>query len=420
MDCLQCGKALDEGKVFCKYCGAAVAPPPVVAEAPASQAAPAPDSMDAEAPHVGEEMVGRRLGKYEIIELIGRGGMATVYRAEHPGLGTTVAIKVLHPHLAGDPTFVGRFRREAHAVSALRHPNIVRVLDFDNQGDLYYMVLEYIDGPSLSTYLTELHDQGRRVSSEEIVRLFTPLCSALDYAHGQGMIHRDIKPANIMLTSDHVPVITDYGIAKITGATSFTSPGLVIGSVHYMSPEQAQGLPADGRSDIYSLGVVLFEVVIGRVPFEGETPVSVIVQHLSSPVPMAHLLNPDVSPAVEAVLDTALAKDPGKRYERAGDLARALTEAFAPGRKTVVPPLADAGSTRLESLDSTRVEARAAAALAAAANRSVRVRPWTRHTRCGFGRTGAACTTLGRVLEPAAGIYRRRAAAREGRAGREA
>jgi hypothetical protein len=370
MDCPQCGKALDVGKVFCKNCGARVASAPMVAETPAPKAPPTPGSVAAEAPHVGEEMVGRRLGRYEITELIGRGGMATVYRAEHPGLGTAVAIKVLHPHLAGDPAFVGRFRREAHAVSALRHPNIVRVLDFDNQGDLYYMVLEYIDGPPLSTYLTELHDQGRRLSPEETLRLFTPLCSALDYAHGQGMIHRDIKPANIMLTSDHVPVITDYGIAKIIGATSYTSPGLVVGSVHYMSPEQAQGLPSAGRSDIYSLGVVLFEVVAGRVPFEGETPVSVIVQHLSSPVPAAHLLNPDVSPAVEAVLDKALAKDAEQRYERAGDLARALAEALGPGNNTVVPPATGAEPTRPESragLDATRVEAGAAAAISGVA-----------------------------------------------------
>jgi|GEM_PF-1534642 len=368
MDCPQCGKTLAQDRVFCKYCGARVASATAATDTPAPATdTPAPAAETAvpatETPHVGEELVGRRLGKYQISGLIGRGGMATVYKAEHPGLDATVAIKVLHPHLAGDPAFVGRFRREAHAVSALRHPNIVRVLDFDNQGDMYYMVLEYIDGPSLNTFLAELHEQDRRLSGEETLRLFNPLCSALDYAHGQGMIHRDIKPANIMLTSDHVPVVTDYGIAKITGAISFTSPGMVVGSVHYMSPEQAQGLPADGRSDIYSLGVVLFEVVAGRVPFEGETPVSVIVQHISSPVPAAHLLNPEVSPAVEAVLSTVLAKDAMRRYERAGDLARALAEALGPGKKTAAPVAVGAEATLLEGragFDATLLEVAAA------------------------------------------------------------
>ena len=352
MDCPRCGKVLDGDMAFCRYCGSPAVLAPIAAETSVAEAASASIPTTAEAPHVGGEMVGSRLGKYEITALIGRGGMATVYKAEHPGLGTMVAIKVLHPHLAGDPAFVGRFRREAQAISALRHPNIVRVLDSDNQGDLYYIVLEFIDGPPLSTFLTELHVQGRRMGPEETLSLFTPLCSALDYAHGQGMIHRDIKPGNIMLTSDHTPVITDYGVAKITGATNFTSPGLVVGSVHYMSPEQAQGLPVDGRSDIYSLGVVLFEVVAGRVPFDGETPVSVIMQHLTSPVPAAHLLNPDVQPAVEEVLDKALAKDAARRYERAGDLARALAEALGPGRTTVAP-LAAGAATAVISVTTT-------------------------------------------------------------------
>ncbi len=310
MQCPQCGRPIEEGKVFCKHCGARLA---------AASFSGRP-----------QDLVGRDLGRYHITALVGRGGMATVYQAQHPGLNTTVAIKVLHSHLAGDPDFVARFHREARAVSTLRHPNLVRVLDFDNQGDLYYMVLEYIDGPPLATYLTQLSERGARLSPDETRRLFTPLCSALDYAHAQGMIHRDIKPSNILLTSDHVPVITDFGVAKIAGATSYTSPGFVVGSVHYMSPEQAQGLPADGRSDIYSLGVVLFEVVTGRVPFEGETPVSVIAQHLSSKVPAAHFLNPDVAPAMESVLDKVLAKDPADRYQKAGELAEALAMALRP------------------------------------------------------------------------------------------
>ena len=213
---------------------------------------------------MAEDLTGRRLGRYQVTALVGRGGMATVYRATHPGLEQTVAIKVLHAHLASDPNMLGRFQREARAVAALRHPNIVRVVDFDRIDDVYFMVMEYVDGPTLSAHLREVAAGGGRLPKAEVLQLFEPLCSAVDYAHRQGMIHRDIKPSNVLLTARGEPVLTDYGIAKIVGVTQHTATGTVMGSAYYMSPEQAQGIAVDGRTDIYSLGVMLFELLAGH------------------------------------------------------------------------------------------------------------------------------------------------------------
>ncbi len=230
--------------------GATPVPPSVMGPAqPPPEAIPSPVAP----------AVFARLGRYEIIGVLGRGGMATVYRARHPGLGQEVALKVLHSHLAADPSFVGRFQTEARAVAGLRHPNIIRVLDFDFINDTYFIVMEYIAGETLAERTARFADQGQYPDLPEAVRLFSPLCSALDYAHRQGMIHRDIKPTNILLTQEGDPVLTDFGIARILGSARYTQTGFVVGSAHYMSPEQAQDLTSDPRSDLYSLGVVLFD-----------------------------------------------------------------------------------------------------------------------------------------------------------------
>ena len=300
-----------------------------------------------------EDLVGRTLGRYEVTALVGRGGMATVYKARHPGLNRTVAVKVLHRHLAVDSAFVGRFRREARAVAALRHPNIVRVYDFDSEGDIYFIVMEFIDGPTLASFLKRLFKQGRHLSPQEILRLFSPMCSAIHYAHEQGMVHRDIKPSNIILTRQHEPILTDYGIARIAGATAYTIPGVVIGSAHYMSPEQAEGLPGDNRSDIYSLGIVLFEALTGSVPFQGETPASVLLKQVSAAPPPALSLNPDLPPAIEAVLNKALAKDPNERYQQGSDFALALQEVFGQAAAEPAAPI-EAGAVEEPTLQVTR------------------------------------------------------------------
>jgi eukaryotic-like serine/threonine-protein kinase len=287
---------------------------------------------------VTDQLVGKTLGRYEVTALVGRGGMATVYRAVDPALKRDVAIKVMHPHLAADPAFVGRFRHEAQAVAALRHPNIVNVFDFGNEGEQYFMVMEYIDGPTLASLLgaTSAADAEAQLapaprpglSTGEILRVFLPLCSAIDYATSRGMIHRDIKPANILLSREREPFLTDYGIAKIMSATSFTASGMVMGSAHYMSPEQVQGFPTDHRTDIYSLGIVLFVALAGRVPYDADTTASILAQHLSAPVPFARNLNPGLPEEVQAVVEKALAKEPDARYQRAGDLAAALYAAL--------------------------------------------------------------------------------------------
>ncbi|NLT36438.1 MAG: serine/threonine protein kinase [Gaiellales bacterium] len=287
-----------------------------------------------------ESLVGRRLGKYELTTMIGGGGMATVYQARHPGLGQQVAVKILHPFLSTDTSFIDRFRREAHAVAALRHPNIVRVLDFDHDDDLYYMVMEHIGGPTLSSIISARKAAGG-LSLPEIRRIFPPLCGAVDYAAGRGMIHRDIKPANIIMSEDGEPILTDYGIAKMIGATALTSPGTVVGSAHYMSPEQAQGYDCDVRSDLYSLGIVLFEALSGTVPFDGDTTVTVLLKHVSAPIPSIRALRPNLPPALEVMLARALAKHPQDRYEMGDAFADELLVALTATRTvpTVTEPV---------------------------------------------------------------------------------
>jgi len=288
-----------------------------------------------------EALVGRSLGRYRITALVGKGGMATVYKAEHPGLGQTVAIKVLHPHMATDQDMLARFRHEAQAVANLRHPNIVRVLDFDVQNDQYFMVMEYVDGPTLAAQLNGFAAQGRRMPTAEVARIFEPLCAAVDYAHGLGMIHRDIKPANVLLTPQGEPVLTDYGIAKMVGVTQHTATGTVMGSAYYMSPEQAQGSGIDGRTDIYSLGVMLFEMLTGRVPYEGDTLATVLVKHITAPVPAVCRFNTQLPPLLDDVMNVALAKDPAQRFQTGQALSAAL-------RQGLTAPSAVAGQTTLE------------------------------------------------------------------------
>jgi len=314
-----------------------------------------------------DDLTGKSLSRYQVLNVVGRGGMATVYKAKDPGLSRTVALKILHAHLAADPTFVARFRREARAVAALRHPNIVQVFDFDSAEGLYFMVMEFVDGPTLATLLKRLSKKRQRLSPQEILRIFRPLCSAIDYANREGMVHRDIKPSNIILTRKGDPVLTDYGIARIAGTTSYTMPGTVVGSAQYMSPEQAQGQPADNRSDIYSLGICLFEALTGRVPFDGETTATILAQHLTAPVPSARLMNPDLPHEVEAVLHRVLAKDPAARYQEAAELALDLDAALrssptAAGATVVETALVTpTGATRVEEHVPAPVPAAAAA-----------------------------------------------------------
>ncbi len=270
---------------------------------------------------------GQTLGKYRVLEPLGRGGMARVYRAYHPRLERYVAIKVLRPDLTDDPTFQARFQREARAVAALRHPNIVQVFDFDVQDEVSYTVMELLEGDSLQTRLADYRVRGACLSWGEIARILFDVLDGLDYAHGEGMIHRDIKPGNILLTKRGEAVIADFGIAHIVGGTRHTASGALMGTLDYMAPEQGLENRSDARSDIYSLGIVCYEMLTQRTPFAADTPLAVLMKHLNDPLPLPRSLNPDIPEPYERIVLKALAKDPEDRYQSAAEMAQALGEA---------------------------------------------------------------------------------------------
>jgi serine/threonine-protein kinase len=264
----------------------------------------------------------RKLGKYQIIERLGRGGMAEVYRGYHATLDRYVAIKVLHAFLADDPEFKDRFHREAQNVARLKHPNIVQVYDFDYDpdGESFYMVMELVEGPTLKEHLSALTQQGQRMPFMEAVRIIREAAGALAYAHSQNMIHRDVKPANLMIDRDNRVVLTDFGIAKIVTGAQFTASGGMVGTPAYMAPEQGLGEAGDERSDLYSLGVILYQLLTGQLPYDAEAPLAIILKHLNSPIPTVHDLNPDVPDAVTQVVTRLMAKEPDDRYQNANDL----------------------------------------------------------------------------------------------------
>ncbi len=268
-----------------------------------------------------------RIGKYELLNRLGRGGMGEVYKAFHPQLQRYVAIKVLLTNSETDPEFIARFQREAMAVAQLRHPHIVQVYDFDIEGDKPYMVMEYLEGETLAQRMARYHKSGQLLPTDEIVRLFQQICSAVDYAHKQGMLHRDIKPANVILNRQNDAILTDFGLAKITGVTGLTASGLVVGTPHYMSPEQAQGQPIDARSDVYALSVMLYEMLAGKLPFDADTPVAIIMQHITTPPPPIELANPGVPRALAEVALVGMSKNPNGRFRSAGALGAAIAAA---------------------------------------------------------------------------------------------
>ncbi len=268
-----------------------------------------------------------RIGKYELISRLGRGGMGEVYKAFHPQLQRYVAIKVLLTNSETDPEFIARFQNEAMAVARLRHPHIVQVFDFDIEGDKPYMVMEFVEGETLAQRMTRYHRSGHIVPTDEVVRLFQQLCAAVDYAHKQGMLHRDIKPANVIINRQGDAVLTDFGLAKISGVSGLTASGLVIGTPHYMSPEQGQGQAMDARSDVYSLSVMLYEMLAGKLPFDADTPVGIIMQHIMTPPPPIEEANPAVSNALAQVALVGMAKKPDERFRSAGAMGAAIASA---------------------------------------------------------------------------------------------
>jgi serine/threonine-protein kinase len=270
------------------------------------------------------------LGKYHLISRIGRGGMGEVYKAFHPQLQRYVAIKLLLTTSETEPGFTTRFHNEAMAVARLRHPHIVQVFDFDIEDNRPYMVMEFIEGETLAQRMTRFHQQGRLLPINEVVRLFQQLCLAVDYAHQQGMLHRDIKPANVIINQQNDAILTDFGTAKIAGVSGLTGTGIIIGTPRYMSPEQAQGLPVDERSDVYSLSLILYELLAGKMPFEADTAVGMVMQHImTQPLPIT-AANPAVPPKLADVPLVGIAKNPNERFRSAGALGRAVAAAMAP------------------------------------------------------------------------------------------
>lgn len=269
---------------------------------------------------------GQMLGPYRIINQIGRGGMATVYKAYQSSVDRYVAIKVLPSQLAESREFATRFQQEARIIAKLEHPHILPVFDYGESDGIAYFVMRYMDAGTLKEKMIE----GRPLPLSEIDKLFTQLAGALSYAHGHGVVHRDLKPANVLIDSQGNVFLTDFGIAKILESASprLTQTDAIMGTPAYISPEQAQGQPVDQRSDIYSLGIILYEMVTGSVPFTAETPLAVLFKHISDPLPPPSVVKPDIRPAIEKVILKSLAKDPRDRFSTAAEFVAAWERAL--------------------------------------------------------------------------------------------
>jgi eukaryotic-like serine/threonine-protein kinase len=284
------------------------------------------------------EVIAEVLGnRYELGRLIGAGGMADVYEGFDRLLGRQVAVKIPHPQLARDPAFLARFKREASMVASLTHPGVVAVYDSGQDDGVSYMVMEYVEGATLAEVLRAegAFAPGRAAD------LAIAVCAALGAAHAKGLIHRDVKPSNIMLARDGRVKVMDFGVARtLTASVTLTGSVGIVGTAKYMSPEQARGAAVDGRSDVYSLGVCLYECLSGRPPFEGDSPVAIATRHVYATPPPLRSLRPELAPAYETVTARAMAKDPASRYQTAAELAEDLRRAKA-GLPVATPRLAE-------------------------------------------------------------------------------
>ena len=284
-------------------------------------------------------LIGKRIyGRYKIIAMVGGGGMANVYLAEDMILEREVAIKILRMDFSTDDEFIKRFNREAQSATSLDHPNIVSIYDVGEEDNIYFIVMEYVKGLTLKQYI----QQNSAIPVEKAIHIMEQIISAISHAHHHGIIHRDIKPQNILIDEQGTVKITDFGIATALSATSITQTNAVLGSVHYLSPEQARGGMANKKSDIYSLGIVMFELLTGRLPFSGESAVSIALKHLQSTTPSLRRWNPSIPQSVENIVLKATAKDPFHRYSSADEMMEDLGTALSPSRineKPFIVPL---------------------------------------------------------------------------------
>ncbi|HNF94069.1 MAG TPA: serine/threonine-protein kinase, partial [Anaerolineales bacterium] len=278
---------------------------------------------------------GKTLGNVLIGDLIARGGMAEVYYGVHSTLNRKVAIKIMRDHVEEDPDSRARFAREARVVATLDHPNIIQIYDYDLVDGRPCIVMELVEGTSLAGYLKELHKRGEKLPHPIVAKLMKSIASAMDHAHERNIVHRDIKPANILLRSkqgvidlqaplpeDVEPVLTDFGLVRLLDSNTKTSTGTVSGTPSYMSPEQARGDSVDHRTDIYSLGVVLYEMLAGEVPFDAESSFGVLMKHLNEPPPPIN----GISAGMQAIINRALAKDPKDRFTSASEMVNEFAD----------------------------------------------------------------------------------------------
>ncbi len=281
-----------------------------------------------------DAMIGKNLGKYQIVEQLGEGGMATVYKAYDQALERYVAIKVIRTSSMSDPLFLGRFEREAKALAKLDHPYILKVLDYGEQDGVPYLVMPYVGHGTLKQYTSE------RLPYDRAFAYVLPIAEALSYAHKRHIVHRDIKPANILFGESGEPILSDFGIAKMLDAgeqTQLTGSGLGIGTPAYMAPEQWNGV-ADERTDIYALGIVLYELLTSRCPFQAETPAAILIKQVQDPLPRPRMFAPDLPENVESIIFKALAKDPSLRYQTMEEFIQAMKDVLQ--NKTTVVSMA--------------------------------------------------------------------------------
>ncbi len=305
--------------------------------------------MSADKPH--DDLLGKTLGQFEIIEEIGRGGMATVYSARQTSMNRTVAIKVLPRHLMHDPNFYERFEREVDVIAHLEHPHILPIYDYGQSENIPFIAMRYLGGGSMEQMI-----RRGMADINELERPIRQICQALDYAHKEGIIHRDIKPGNIMLDNGGNAYLSDFGIARVLG--SELTGSMIVGTPAYMSPEQANGLSIDGRADIYAMGVVVFELITGREPYEAETPMAVLLKHINEPMPPISNFREGIPDGVQQVVDKATEKDPNDRFSSAGEMSKALGAALRGESMSFASPTqasaTPAGNESTRSMDNTK------------------------------------------------------------------
>lgn len=303
-----------------------------------------------------QNLSGRKFGNYELREQLGRGGMAEVYKAYQPSMDRFVAIKVMLGHLANDENFIERFKREAQAVGRLRHPHIIDIFDFGIQEDVYYMAMEYVTGSNLKEHIVA----NKKLPLADSLKIAHDLADALIYAHKAGMIHRDLKPANVMFvdTAANEVVLTDFGIARILGATGITGTGMSVGTPSYMSPEAGQGEDIDERADIYALGIILYEMLVGTVPYDADTPLAVIMKHISAPLPTRANYGDNIPEEVERIILKCLAKDREDRFSSATELRNAIANVIqiAPNIAKTDAVKAPQAKTEVASANATQMD----------------------------------------------------------------